>query len=83
MEPEYFDLRKKKVTIGDMLAVAFRSGNTAELRVGTIIGFGSRKASYSTNPVPLIEIEWDPEIKGWGPEKSKIEANNGRYLIIS
>lgn len=81
-EPTHLDLRKQPVQVGDTLAVSFRSGNTAELRLGTVVGFTTRKASYTSTLVPLIEVDWDPEITRY-PKSSKIEANNGRYVIIN
>ena len=82
LEDKHFDLYKRKVEIGDTLAVAFRSGNTAELRIGTVTGYSSKKSSWSSGRTPLIEVKWDPEITRY-PESSKIEADNGRYVIIN
>ena len=56
-DSETTDLLGYPVLIGDRIAVAFRSGNTAEMRVGTVVGFATRKG-YG-DPVPTMRVSWE------------------------
>lgn len=42
MEMEIKDVLGQVIEPGDTIAAAFRTGNIAELRVGTVLGFGER-----------------------------------------
>lgn len=51
------DLLGNPVLIGDRIAVAFRSGNTAEMRVGTITEFSTRNTGWGT--AETIKVSWE------------------------
>jgi len=84
--PEAFiDKRGNRVEIGDLLVVGFRSGSSADIRVGRIVAFTDQASSYSNERQPMIELEWEIEKAGrrsYAPKTSKIFADNGRFLII-
>lgn len=84
--PEAFiDKRGNRVEIGDLLVVGFRSGSSADIRVGRIVSFTDQASGYGNNRQPLIELEWEIEKAGrrsYAPKTSKIYADNGRFLII-
>lgn len=84
--PEAFvDKRGNRVEIGDILVVGFRSGSSADVRVGRIVGFSDQAGSYRSDRQPLIELEWEIEKSGrhsFAPKTSKIFADNGRYVIL-
>ena len=84
--PEAFiDKRGNRVEIGDLLVVGFRSGSSADIRVGRIVAFTDQANPYGNERQPMIELEWEIEKAGrrsYAPKTSKIFADNGRFLII-
>lgn len=84
--PEAFiDKRGNRVEVGDLLVVGFRSGSSADIRVGRIVAFTDQASAYSSERQPMIELEWEIEKAGrrsYAPKTSKIFADNGRFLII-
>lgn len=81
MLPEdVLDKLGQRLEVGDRIAVAFRWDNTAELRIGTIIGHGYKRGYNGI----LLEIEWESQDK-WGttPVKSKIETHHKRFVKIN
>jgi hypothetical protein len=56
-DSETLDLLGYPVLIGDRVAVAFRSGNTAEMRVGTVVEFATRKTQWG--PVETMRVSWE------------------------
>ena len=83
---DYIDIRGVKAQIGDKIAVGFRVGNSGGIDVGTVVGFTSMKKRGYGDPnirQNQIEIRWDVEPgKTWEKKNSKIDADNGRFLII-
>lgn len=83
--PEAFiDKRGNRVEVGDLLVVGFRSGSSADIRVGRIVAFAEQAGGYDGRQ-PMIELEWEIEKAGrrsYAPKTSKIFADNGRFLII-
>lgn len=75
------DMHGTQLHVGDTLAVAFRSGSSAHLRVGEITGFWLREPSYwsgASDDLPLIELEW----KNGYVKSSKMETHKDRYLVV-
>ena len=72
---------------GDMIAAAFRAGNSSELRIGTVVGFGTKKDGwYGDGTIDVMQVQW---LKGspasWLPEggKSKIELHHKRFVKVA
>lgn len=64
---------------GDRIVVAFRSGDSAEIRTGYIRGYGTKKSYYSpTGEMLLLDVEWE---KGY-VKNSKIETSHKRFVKI-
>ena len=84
--PEAFiDKRGNRVEVGDLLVVGFRSGSSADIRVGRIVAFADQASGYGDDRQPMIELEWEIEKAGrrsYAPKTSKIFADNGRFLIL-
>jgi len=81
----FIDKRGDRVEIGDVLVVGFRSGSSADVRVGRVVAFSDQAGSYRTDRQPLIELEWEIEKSGrrsYAPKTSKIFADNGRFVIL-
>jgi hypothetical protein len=82
----FIDKRGDRVEIGDVLVVGFRSGSSADVRVGRVVAFSDQANSYSlTERQPLIELEWEIAKSGrrsYAPKTSKIFADNGRFVIL-
>lgn len=77
------DMLGKEVSEGDTIAVSFRAGNTAELRIGTVLGFSERKESYGSGRVELIVVEWVKSSMSYGlPGESKIESRTKRFVVV-
>lgn len=77
------DMLGEEIKAGDTIAVAFREGNTASLRIGTVVGFGT-KQSYK--PIDVMEVEWHSSSPGgWMPsgKKSKIEVAHKRFVKMA
>ena len=56
------------IRVGDRVACAFRAGNTSELRVGTVKGFGRAKDQCSaTGFQDTLIVDWDGP--GYVPQK--------------
>lgn len=55
------DMSGEPVKLGDRIVGAFRTANRTvpELRLGTIIGFGSRKDRYTKIPEDTLRVTWD------------------------
>lgn len=87
--PDHFDILQRPVKKDSLLAVAFRQGNMAELRVGRVVGFTEANESYYLNNIrqetrPQIIVEWMSE-SGWNDMKgkrSKIYADLRRYVVV-
>lgn len=69
-DSETTDLLGHPVLIGDRVAVAFSSGNTAEMRVGTVTEFSTRNTGWGQ--VETMKVSWEKGSKRL-PE-SKITA---------
>lgn len=81
----FIDKRGERVEIGDVLVVGFRSGSSADVRVGRVAAFTDQAGSYRSDRQPLIEMEWEVEKAGrrsYAPKTSKIYADNGRFVIL-
>lgn len=81
-----YDLLDVEVQEGDRVAVAFRAGNTAEMRVGTIESFsyGAPLSGYngtSNGRDIKILITWD-KTGYWDDKPSKIYARLKRFVKI-
>lgn len=83
---DFIDIRGVRAKIGDTIAVGFRVGNSGGIDVGTVVGFPTMKKRGYSDPTirqNQIEIEWpQPEGQSWVKKNSKIDADNGRFLII-
>jgi hypothetical protein len=81
----FIDKRGDRVEIGDVLVVGFRSGSSADVRVGRVVAFSDQAGAYRSDRQPLIELEWEIEKSGrrsYAPKTSKIFADNGRFVIL-
>lgn len=81
----FIDKRGERVEIGDVLVVGFRSGSSADVRVGRVVAFTDQASAYGSERQPLIELEWEIEKSGrrsYAPKTSKIFADNGRFVIL-
>lgn len=83
---ELVDMLGHKVEVGSRIASAFTQGNMAELRVGTVIGFASQKAAYSTESRQQIVVKWEVG-SGYYPIRSddkptKIFIDLRRFVVI-
>lgn len=72
-----------EICVGDLLAVAFPIGSSAEMRMGTVKKFGTRKNSWSDEPEPIMHMVWDQELSSWAPDKSTIKRSPNRIIIMA
>lgn len=77
------DLLGNPVVPGDTVAGAFRIGNVAVLRVGTVLGFGERGNKLT------VKVQWDKTSNPYGGSDAKdvsifggIEAELKRFVKI-
>lgn len=75
------DLLGNDVVVGDQVAGAFRIGNTAKLRVGTVLGFGTRGSKDT------VKVQWHDE-SSWDGGKAvntvgAIEVGLKRFVKIT
>jgi hypothetical protein len=68
MSFEVTDLLGKPIAKGDTIAAAFRTGNKAELRVGTVMGFGERGNNVTV-------AVWWYKSSGFGRNSADIDIN--------
>jgi hypothetical protein len=94
MTHSFKDILGNDLAVGDELAVAFPSGNTAELRVGTILSITEKpteiwnpnlRAYFPGNSTYSMEIKWDKAKSAYGvPDKpTKMNRTHGRILKLS
>jgi hypothetical protein len=50
---EVYDLLDQPVRKGDKIAAAFRAGDVAQLRTGTVLGFGERSGKVT------VKVQWE------------------------
>jgi hypothetical protein len=83
------DMLGQDLRAGDTIAVAFREGNSAAMRVGTVVGFGTKKSSaywLEEDVVDVMEVQWHKASPyGWLPEgkTSKIELHHKRFVKVT
>lgn len=81
------DMLGQELRPGDTIAAAFRAGNSSELRIGTVVGFATKKdAWYGEGTIDVMEVQWLSGSPGaWLPEgkKSKIEVTHRRFVKIA
>lgn len=87
----FTDIMGKPLDIGDNVVVAFPSGSSAVMRVGTIKELSEIKSNrydhtvghYMSAPVPVLVIEWDQSLSYGAPSKpTKMQDINGRFLKL-
>ena len=83
------DIFGNELKIGDNFAGAFTHGRSAVLRIGTVVGFGTKNSSYDpSGKADVMEVQWftsDMTAKAWWlPESgtSKIELHQRRLIKI-
>lgn len=88
------DILGNSLAIGDEVAVAFPSGNSACLRVGKIIQFVEKEttiwnyhlqAYFPGPPSFSVEVEWDKaKSGGFLPSKkaTKLTETSGRFIKL-
>ena len=78
---EIKDLNDNVVGVGDRIAAAFRIGNAAVLRVGTVLGFGERGNNVT------IRTHWDTSSSWYGARdvdiEGAIDASLFRFIKIA
>lgn len=82
---EVKDILGQVILKGDTIAAAFRTGNTAELRVGTVLGFGERGNELT------VKTQWHKSSRGYGNNTiaqdvdivGEIEAGLVRFVKIA
>lgn len=82
------DLLGQSVEVGDRIAVAFRSGNSSELRIGKVISIEDKPESDSMHARMVMTVEWThgSEGKAWlpkGPTKITEPQRDGRIVKLS
>lgn len=94
MTQPFFDILGCRVDIGEIVAVAFPDGSSADLRIGKVISFiekpqpdrfNRNTQTYHQMPPELkIEIEWDQaRTGGWVPDKpTKIRPDKSRFIKV-
>lgn len=94
-EPVY-DQRGIEVRIGDTLAIGSRIGNSGELKVGVVTGFGTRNEPvyiYETDPVsgrPIrarvdftvtVQVDYVSS-SGYGRQKGYVRAYDRKFVVV-
>jgi hypothetical protein len=84
---EVGDIRGDLVSVGDTIAYAVREGNTAALRVGTVLEIVPKPKTYTTklesSPYKLrVQVEWDNSLWGVPDKPSLIDANLRRFVKV-
>jgi hypothetical protein len=73
------DVQGQQVFVGDTIAAAFTVGRSAEIRVGIVTGFGTRK-SYPEERVTVL-VDWSAA--NYSRTKSSyLYAGLGRFVKI-
>lgn len=75
------DILGEQILPGDRIAAAFRLGNIAELRVGTVLGFGERGNNLT------VQVQWEISSGSDGNKRDiaksgGIEADLFRFVKI-
>jgi hypothetical protein len=70
------DLLGNPVAVRDQIAGAFRIGNVAVLRVGTVLGFGERGNKLT------VKVQWHHDSQYPGETVGAIEADLKRFVKI-
>lgn len=70
----------KDITEGCTIAMAFRSGNHAEIRIGKVIEFVQSKTPYYGNPVDKMRIQWLTQ-RAWDPKTSLVEKSKNCVVL--
>lgn len=83
---ECTDIAGNVVTVGTRVAVAFRQGNQAEIRVGVVTGFSSQRSSsgFPAEQVDQIVVQWEHS-SGYGSmagKTTKIFTANKRFIAV-
>lgn len=72
------DVLGNPINVGDEIAGAFRIGNTAVMRVGTVLGFGERANKLT------IKVKWAYSSREYDHEVTgAIEADLQRFVRLS
>lgn len=80
MITETTDVVGQTVKVGDRVAVAFRSGNLAELRVGTVTGFGV--VNSWEGPDDTVRISWEQSSNGYKVGDSGVSVQKKRFVKL-
>ena len=74
MTKQFFDAYGVEIKIDSVIAMAFRRGNSAEIRIGRVVEFRQTNPDYG-NPQDLIKVQWRPKPNGCRyVEKSNISV---------
>ncbi len=66
------DIFKNQIAINDIIAVAFRKGNSSVIRVGRVENIGVNQYG------PLLTVKWEAGFSG----TTKINADSTRIVVI-
>jgi hypothetical protein len=70
----------KPINIGDTVAMAFRSGNHAEIRVGEVVEFvKSKPKPYVTTQTDKMRVRWRTK-RSWDPKLTLVE--NAKNCVV-
>jgi hypothetical protein len=76
------DILGHEVHVKDWIAVSFREGNNAALRVGQVIGFGRR--NLNGGKVDTMAVEWYLSSGYKVPDKpTSIDSCSAKFVVIS
>lgn len=71
------DVRGNQIVVGDEIAGAFRIGNVAVLRVGSVVGFGERGNKLT------VKVQWRDSSRSYDDEvNGAIEADLKRFVKV-
>ena len=75
------DILGTEVKINSWIAISFKEGNNAVLRIGKVVGFGRRNSIYSSNDT--FAVEWYISSGIMLPAKAtSIDSDTTRCVII-
>lgn len=80
------DVLGNTVIPGDRIAVSFREGNIAQLRIGVVMGFSKRSSAHYTDS-DTIQVQWTGEGSNWNAKDmagktTSIQTDHPKYIRL-
>lgn len=75
------DLLGQELVVGDKIAAAMTAGRSADLAIGTIVGF-IVQSGWEKDNLLWIDVEWETRTHHQGVKRSKIDASLPKFVKL-